>query len=854
MTMFNKSRMAHRPPEGLKYCARFDMTRMALSSLIWVSVILGARAAEPSVRTSLLQDLKTFNTLGTVLYIAAHPDDENTQLITYLARGRGYRTAYLSLTRGDGGQNEIGPEFDEKLGVARTQELLAARRLDGGRQFFTRAIDFGYSKSPEETLRFWDREQVLGDVVRVIRTFRPDVIVTRFPIPPGSGGHGHHTASGILGVEALALAGDPRAYPEQLTQELTPWQPKRVLWNGGGGGRGAGALNNATIRVDIGGADPVTGEGFGAIASRSRGLHITQGFGGFGGRGGGSGPNVQTFMHMGGEPATNDLMDGIDTTWARVPGGTEIGSLTEKLIGDFKPENPAASLPALLEIRASLARLPSDPLVNDKRLELDRILQACLGLGVSTRSPQPEVQPGQSFKFVASVSVSNVVPVTWRETRIRSTAEIFAVGSTLRTGHEERKEITCNVPKDMLITHPYWLRSEGQSGLSRVDDPKLIGTPENEPAFPIEHVFEVGGQTLVVTDEPLFFADTAEAKRRRVDVVPPASIRFLADVSLFRPEAAKSVAIEVTASLGGVSGRLEFSAPESWKVSPASRPFQLAAAGAKTVLTFEVSAPPTTSSVKASARVQVGGRRYSHQRVEINYSHLPFMLLQPAAQARLVSLDLATRGRAVGYVPGAGDATAQALEQLGYAVTTLTGAELIPEKLAPLDAVVIGVRAFNERRDLAPNLTNLFAFVENGGTVVVQYNRPGGAGTQAMGPYPLSIQGPAPQLRVTDETVPVKFLAPDHPALTTPNRIGDTDFEGWFQERGAYFPSSWDKERYTPILAMSDPGEPPLESSVLIARHGKGHYVYTGLAFFRQLPAGVPGAYRLFANLVSLGR
>lgn len=810
--------------------------------------------AEPSEGAALLQDLKTFQTLGTVLHIAAHPDDENTQLITYLARGRGYRTAYLSLTRGDGGQNEIGAEFDEKLGVARTQELLAARRLDGGRQFFTRAIDFGYSKSPEETLRFWDREQVLGDVVRVIRAFRPDVIVTRFPIPPGSGGHGHHTASGILGVEAFQLAGDPRAYPEQLTQGLTPWQPKRVLWNGGGGGRGAGALNNATIRVDIGGTDPVTGEGFGAIASRSRGLHITQGFGGFGGRGGGGGPNVQTFMHMGGEPAEHDLMDGIDTTWARVPGGMEIGSLTERVISDFKPENPAASVPALLEIRSKLAKLPADPLVNDKRLELDRIVQKCLGLSVSTRSPQPEVQPGQVSKLVATASMAGAVPVLWKETRIRSTAEAFAVGSTLRTGLAERKEMAFNVPRDAAVTHPYWLRSEGRSGLSRVDDPKLIGTPENEPAFPVEHVFEVGGQTLVVPDELLFVADAAETKPRRVDVVPPASIRFLADVSLFRPGATRPVAIEVSASLGAVAGQLEFSAPDGWHVSPVSRPFQLSAAGAKTELVFEVTAPPRTASVKGVARAEIGGRRYSHQRVEINYSHLPFMLLQPAAQARLVSLDFATRGRAVGYVPGAGDATAQALEQLGYAVTTLTGADLIPEKLARLDAVVIGVRAFNERSDLAPNLGHLFAFVENGGTVVAQYNRPGGGSTQAMGPYALSIQGPAPQWRVTDETAPVKFLVPDHPALITPNRIGDADFEGWFQERGAYFPSSWDKDRYTPILAMSDPGEPPLDSSVLIARHGRGHYVYTGLAFFRQLPAGVPGAYRLFANLVSLGR
>ncbi|MEO8429296.1 MAG: PIG-L family deacetylase, partial [Verrucomicrobiota bacterium] len=294
----------------------------------------------PATPAAILQELRSFGTVATVLHVGAHPDDENTALITYFARGRGYRTAYLSLTRGDGGQNEIGPEFDEKLGVARTQELLAARKLDGGRQFFTRAIDFGFSKTPEETLRFWDRDQVLADVVRIIRQFRPDVMVTRFPIPPGSGGHGHHTASGILGVEAFKLAGDPKAYPEQLTQGLSPWQPKRVAWNGGGGARGGGQPTGPTVTVDIGGDDPVTGEPFGAIAGRSRAMHITQGFGNFGGRGGG-GANPQTFTILGGEPATKDLMDGIDTTWARIPGGAEIGSLTEKAVATFKNDDPA---------------------------------------------------------------------------------------------------------------------------------------------------------------------------------------------------------------------------------------------------------------------------------------------------------------------------------------------------------------------------------------------------------------------------------------------------------------------------------------------------------------------------------
>ncbi len=803
----------------------------------------------PSSPAGILQELRSFGTVATILHVAAHPDDENTALIAYFARGRGYRTAYLSLTRGDGGQNEIGPEFDEKLGVARTEELLAARKIDGGRQFFTRAIDFGFSKTPEETLRIWDRDQVLGDVVRIIREYRPDVIVTRFPIPPGSGGHGHHTASGILGVEAFKLAGDPKAYPEQLKQGLTVWQPKRVAWNGGSGGRGGGAAPGPAVRVDIGGTDAVTGESFGAIASHSRGMHITQGFGGFGGRGGG-GPNIQTFMVLGGEPATKDLFDGIDTTWARVPGGAEIGSLTEKAIAEFKNDDPAASVPGLLAIRAKLAALASsDPVVKDKQAQLDRILQACLGLSVETIAERPEVVPGEQLKIRHIVSIKASLPVRWK------TAGKLSPAKDLTPGEAHTVESVLMIPADTPLTQPYWLRGDGSSGIYRVDDPTLIGSPENPPAFPIKQMFEVGGQTLVLNDKPIFLEDHAgKQRRRRIEVVPPVFLHFASDVSLFRPSARRTVKVEMTAVRPGISGTVKLETAADWKTTPAEQPFQIAETGGKKNFTFEVTAPEKTVSDRITASASVNGRRYSNQRVEINYAHLPLILLQPAARARAVSVNFAVRGKAAGYIPGAGDSVAEALEELGYTVTKLSGSDLTPEKLHALDVVVIGVRAFNVRKDLAPNLSHLFNYIEQGGTVIAQYNRPDGLGGKELGPYPFSIQGPAPRLRITDESAPVTILAPDSPALTTPNRIGPADFEGWFQERGTYFPSSWDKEHYQTVLAMSDPGEEPLQSGLLIAKYGKGYYVYSGVAFFRQLPAGVPGAYRLFANLLSLGK
>jgi hypothetical protein len=547
-------------------------------------------------------------------------------------------------------------------------------------------------------------------------------------------------------------------------------------------------------------------------------------------------------------------MDGIDTTWARVPGGAEIGSMVEKAIADFKKDDPGASVPALLAIRAKLATIASDPVVDDKRSQLDRILRACLGLKVETNAMQPEVVPGEKVSLRHNVSVQAAIPVRWTRTRARG-LENAPSAVDLASGKSKVGESSLTVPKDLPMTQPYWLREEGSSGIFRVDDPKLIGTPENAPALPLEYVFEIGGQTLIVNDEPIYLEQAAgKERRRRLDIIPPVWLKFASDVSLFRPGASRSVIVEIHAMRVGQSGSVRFETPAGWKLNPSEKMFSLSKSGDKATFSVNITAPDRPSSDRVTASVWIDGQRFSNQRIAIDYAHLPFMLLQPTARARVVSADYAIRGKNVGYLPGAGDSVADALGELGYAVTKLTGADLVPEKLAGLDAVVIGVRAFNERKDLAAGITNLFAFAENGGVVIVQYNRPNGLKTQTLGPYPLSIQGPAPQLRVTDERAPVEFLAPESDVLNKPNRIGPADFDGWFQERGSYFPSSWDKEHYQTILAMSDPGEEPLKSAILVAKHGKGFYVYTGVTFFRQLPAGVSGAYRLFANLVSLGK
>ena len=794
----------------------------------------------------IAQELRSFGALGTVLHVGAHPDDENTELITYLSLGRGYRAAYLSLTRGDGGQNELGRDFDEKLGVARTQELLAARRLDHGRQFFTRAIDFGYSKTPEETLHFWDRAAVLGDVVRIIRQFRPDVIVTRFPVPPGSGGHGHHTASAILALEAFKLAGDSSAYPEQLAQGLAVWQPKRIFWNVFRFNAGTPLpLNGPVIQQDIAGVDPVSGETFSAIAARSRAMHKTQGLGGFTSRNP-TGPNVQNFMLLDGLPAASDLMDGVDLTWARYPGGAGIGELAAAALARFKSDDPAASVPALLALRAKLAVLATDPLVADKRAQLDRILQACVGLKVETTIAQAEVVPGEPLKLTVTftVAVKNV-DVRYVETR----------SPALKLSPGPAGGLTGVLPLTTPLTQPYWLRADGAAGISRVDDPSLIGRAENPPTIPLEHVFTVNGQTLVVADEPVYLTrDSQGEHRRRLDVIPPVSLALNSEIYFVAPGTTKPVSVEVTAARANTIGTLHVEVPAGWSNAPGPQDFRLPNVGDKARVTFNVTAAAQPSAGRLVAVAKVDGHDFSNQRYEVRYDHLPAQLLQPPARARLASFALATRGQTIGYLPGAGDYVAECLEQMGYVVHRLTGADLTPAKLQGFAAIVIGVRAFNERTDLKDAFPGLLAWVEAGGTVIAQYNRPGNLLTENLGPYPLSIQGAAPALRVTDETAPVTLLAPDHAALNTPNKINPADFDNWVQERGAYFPSKWDEAHYTALLGMSDPGEAALRSSILVAKYGQGHYVYTGVAFFRQLPAGVPGAYRLFANLLSLGK
>jgi LmbE family N-acetylglucosaminyl deacetylase len=826
--------------------------------------------AEPQTNSAaILQELKNFREVGSVLYIAAHPDDEDTQLITYLARGRHYRTAYLSVTRGDGGQNVLGAEFGEELGVIRTQELLAARRLDGGEQFFTRAMDFGYSKDYRETLRIWDKPQVLSDVVRVIRTFQPDVVIAGFSTNQTPGQHGHHVASAVLAGEAFKLAGDPKAFPDQLTY-LKPWQPKRLLQNNRFGGRGGGGNSSAGPHVEISGNDPVLGISFGEIAARSRAMHKSQGFGNFNGIGGG--PRTASFLVLDGEPATNDIMNGIDTTWNRIPGGAEIGKQSDEIIAKFDPQKPDASVDALLNLLAALRgnlgqqRLDASQL-EEKERQLNKILQNCLGLSIATTVPQAEVVPGAKFTFRQTVTIRSQVPVLWVGNKVG-----YPQTELLQPGKLAIRDFNAIVPEDAQVTEPYWLRTEPSLGLFHVSDTKqyrigqegglywtvtnrgsdLIARPENPPIFQSSYVFSVKDQPLVFYDEPVQ-TGTESGKfeaRRTLKIIAPVKLHCEEEVKLFAPGASQNVTVAVTAARENVEGELSLAVPDGWKVAPEKQPFALASAGQRKTFSFAVTAPPQAATAQITARAKIGDKIYDNQRIEISYPHIPAQLLQPPARVKAVSLDLAIRGKKVGYLPGAGDSVADAIKEMGYEVTLLGGGDLTTNRLKDFDAVVVGVRAFNVRNDLVSHLPALFAFVEAGGNLIEQYNRPSNDfKPDEFAPYSLRLSND----RVTDETAAMTFLAPEHPVLNTPNKITSTDFDGWIQERGIYFPNQWD-EHFTPILVGNDPGEAPLKGSLLVAPYGKGYFIYTGLVFFRELPAGAPGAYRLFANLISLGK
>jgi len=828
--------------------------------LVFLLALVGAAGgawAQPAEVPNAAQielALHKLRVVGSALYVAAHPDDENTALLAYLENGRLVRTAYLAMTRGDGGQNLLGDEKGDLMGLLRTQELLAARRIDGARQFFTRAIDFGYSKSPEETLAIWGREQVLGDVVRVIRQFRPDVIVTRFPTT-GEGGHGHHTASAILAEEAFAAAADPHRFPEQLT-ELRPWQAKRLLWNVFR--FRADTPRNpqpGQVAVDLGAYSPLLGKSFTEIAALSRSMHKSQGFGSAERRG--------TFLNdlqpRLGEPPVDDLFDGVDLTWNRIPGSQEVVALIDEANRDFRPDDPSAIVPTLLEAYAAMGRLGDDPLVAAKRDETLDLIRECSGLWLEAIATDFSAAPGDAVEVNAVALNRSPVPFTLQSVEATFGAADAAGPRPLADNEPVPTRLRLRLPADLPYTNPYWLRAPHGKGLYSVDDPALIGRPESPPRLVVRFTVASGGQSLVFETPVLYrWTDPVRGEQYREFVIaPPVTFALDEKVYLFprdpgsKAAVARPLRVQARAQRAGVAGSVRLRAADGWKVAPATQEISLAAKGDEAQLFFTVTPPPGVDSGSVAVVAEVDGREVDRAAVQIDYPHVPIQALFPPAASQLVRLDLSTRRHRVGYIMGSGDEIPATLRQLGYEVTLLSDAELETADLSYFDTLVAGVRAYNTRPRLAPAYDRLMQFVRDGGTYVVQYATTADPVTDKIGPYPFQRSHD----RVTDEDATVTFVDPRSPLLNVPNRISPDDFRGWVQERGLYFASErgdehWDS-RYQTVIASHDSGESDKAGGLLYARYGKGVFVYTGYSFFRELPAGVPGAVRLFVNLIS---
>jgi len=775
-----------------------------------------------------------------VLYVAAHPDDENTRLLAWLSNARHVTVAYLSMTRGGGGQNLIGREQSQLLDVVRTEELLAARRLDGARQRFTRMRDFGYSKTAEETFRVWGHDEALSDVVWVIRTFQPDVVITRFDENPPN--HGHHTASAILAREAVAAAADPARFSEQLGRGATVWKVTRLLRNVANF-RGEPPPDGA-LTLDVNGYDARFGLSYGELSARSRSQHKSQGFGVSGERG----PTLESFVTVQGEAPKADLLDGVALGWERFgEAGAPVGRALKAARAAFDLDHPERTVPPLVEALGALEAVPDGPRARDAKASIVRAIAAAAGLFARATSDAPFAVPGKTSKIAVEVIVRR--PADLRLERVT-----LPGGSRMDLGIAAgaKKQLTGEiaVPADAPVSVPYWLAPSTVPGRNAVSDETLVGEPEGPPALPVVLELTSAGRSFPL-EIPLQYVwtDPVEGERvRDVLVAPPATVTPAREAVLFPNGATHDVVVRVRASQDGLEGDVVLPAPTGWRVEPARAPVKLAKSGEETAVRFSVTPPKGASAPAAAApAIEVSGRRFGYREDVIDHPHIPMqVVLQPAA-VRLVPASLTLPQGTIGYVQGSGDSIPDDLADLGVSVTVLDDETLRNGDLSRFRAIVVGIRAYNTRDVLRPAHERLMRYVEGGGTVVVQYNTQSRVGplSTPVGPYPLEIG----RGRVTDETAAMTLLVPGDEIFTKPHKIGPSDFDGWVQERGLYFAETWDT-RYVPLLSAADPGEPPLTGALLVARHGKGRYVYTGLAFFRQLPAGVPGAYRLFLNLI----
>ncbi len=813
---------------------------------------LNAQSSKQMSSAEIYESLEKFNFLGNALYVAAHPDDENTRMIAYLANEVKANTAYLSLTRGGGGQNLIGTELKEMLGVLRTQELQMARKVDGGQQFFSRAIDFSFSKHPDETFAIWDKEKIMSDAVWVIRQFRPDIIINRFDHESAGRTHGHHTASALVSLEAFDMSGDSKIFADQLKYTDT-WQASRLLFNTSWWFYGSRenfekADRSQLLTVDVGAYYPLRGKSNNEIAAESRSNHRCQGFGSSGTRG----SQIEYLKVLKGDipKDKSNLFEGINTTWSRVKGGDKIQRYSDEILASFDFKNPSAILEQLLELYSMVESLEDDFWKKQKLPLLKKIITACAGLYLEFDAKNSSASPGDYVELDIECTNRSSLDIELKSFVLLPMNHDSMVNANIAANEAFKTKFRVRIPTDAPLTAPYWLSKQGSLGTYNVTDQELIGLPESPRYLKGEFSLKIGDHLFTVQKDVVHkYANPAVGEIfEPFEITPQAFINTTKPVYIFNGPTDEELRLVVVAGQDDISGELHLNLDPQWQATPSVASFEGLRKGEKKEFTFKIKPPKDQSVIQLNPTLMIDGRSYNQSVQYIDYDHIPKQTVLKVASTKLVRINLKKRGKNIAYIMGAGDKVPESLREMGYRVDELKPDACKLSTLQKYDAVVSGIRAYNTLEEIKFLQPTLMEYVEKGGTYIVQYNTNRRMKTSEIGPYPIKLS----RDRVTVEEAEVRFLAPEHPILNSPNKIGPNDFEGWVSERGLYFANEWD-DKYTPILSSNDPGESAKDGGMLVAEYGKGHFIFSGYSWFRELPAGVPGAYRIFANMVSYG-
>lgn len=806
--------------------------------IITFAVFLNGLHAQTS--SEIYHDLLKLKETKRVLYIAAHPDDENTRLIAYLANKEHMQVAYLSLTRGDGGQNLIGKELGIELGMIRTQELLRARETDGGRQYFSRAIDFGYSRNPDETLNNWDKEKLLSDVVWIIRNFQPDIIITRFNTIPGTT-HGHHTTSAILAGEAFKKAADPNVFPEQL-KWVSPWATRRIFWNAySWAGQYEPKEDKLYHNFPVGDYNPLLGTTYSKIAADSRTMHKSQGFGATAQIG-----ESDDFMELvDGEEFKAGPFDNTPNRWEELENGREIEETIESVLDQFDFVKPTNNLTGLLLIKKMLDGYQGNAnWVKEKKELVHKIILEVVGFKALFVANKELSYPSDEVKGTFTINNPSDFPIVLKN--LKTLEHTLNPNQVLKDNKPFSTSLSLKLPENFPISQPYWLEKMPENNLFVIEDQEEIGKPFNDPAIEAELLIEISGQEIELT-LPLQYRYNDQVDGEIIQpftVLPLISVEVNTDNVFLLNNNPEEITVEVTFENTIIEGELGFKGLES-------RDFEIIARKeekSKNKITYSVRLKggegPEKSPVLAYF-VTKDGKTFDKGKKRIIYSHIPNLTYFPPAEFNLIRLHMDMSPQRIGYIPGAGDEVPKVLTNLGYQVEILDNGQLTLSRLKQYQTVIVGIRAFNVNQSLANDTDQLMEYVHGGGNLIVQYNTISPLLTRELGPYPIELS----RDRITVEESPVKIHAEKHPVLQQPNRIHPGDFDDWVQERGLYFPGSWD-ERYIAPLTMQDPDESATKGALLLAKYGEGTYAYSGISWFRLLPAGVPGAIKLFVNLI----